>query len=154
MQVGSLGQEDPLEEGTATHSSVPAWRIRWTEEPGGLPSMGTQRVGHAGSSLALGPQPSARPPEGRRLEASTVGVTTPHTGSEAEGAPLAGLAPWGSLGKWEWSVTPAGRTTGDHPWDSPGCHPTRLFSFSLYPSAEIIRHPSVIAFSVFCGCSY
>ena len=102
--------------------------------------MGTQRVGHAGSSLALGPQPSARPPEGRRLEVSTVGATTPHTGSEAEGAPLVGLAPWGSLGEWEWSVTPTGRTTGDHPWDSPGFHPTRLFSFSLYPSAEITRH--------------
>ena len=36
MQVGSLGQEDPLEEGTATHSSVPAWRIPWTEELGRL----------------------------------------------------------------------------------------------------------------------
>ena len=45
-QVQSLGQEDPLEEGTATHSSVLAWRIPWTEEPGGLPSMGTQRVRH------------------------------------------------------------------------------------------------------------
>ena len=44
-QVQSLGQEDPLEEGTATHSSVLAWRIPWTEEPGGLPSMGTLRVG-------------------------------------------------------------------------------------------------------------
>ena len=36
MQVGSLGGEDPLEEGTATHSSILAWRIPWTEEPGGL----------------------------------------------------------------------------------------------------------------------
>ena len=36
MQVGSLGQEDPLEEGMATHSSIAAWRILWTEEPGGL----------------------------------------------------------------------------------------------------------------------
>ena len=34
MQVRSLGQEDPLEEKTATHSSIPAWRIPWTEEPG------------------------------------------------------------------------------------------------------------------------
>ena len=38
--------EDPLEEGMATPSSVPAWRIPWTEEPGGLYSMGLQRVGH------------------------------------------------------------------------------------------------------------
>ena len=42
MWVRSLGQEDPLEEGTATHSSILAWRILWTEEPGGLPSMGSQ----------------------------------------------------------------------------------------------------------------
>ena len=45
-QVRSLGQEDPLEEGVAAHSSILAWRIPWTEEPGGLPSMGSQRVGH------------------------------------------------------------------------------------------------------------
>ena len=44
--VQSLGQEDPLEEEMATHSSIPAWRIPWTEEPGGLQSMGSQRVGH------------------------------------------------------------------------------------------------------------
>ena len=41
--VRSRGQEDPLEEGTATHSSILAWRIPWTEEPGGLQSMGSQR---------------------------------------------------------------------------------------------------------------
>ena len=39
-----LGQKNPLEEGMATHSSVPAWRIPWTEEPGGLQSRGSQRV--------------------------------------------------------------------------------------------------------------
>ena len=42
MQVRSLGEEDPLEEGTATHSSILAWRIPWTEEPGGLQSIGLQ----------------------------------------------------------------------------------------------------------------
>ena len=42
----SLGWEDLLEEGMATHSSILAWRILWTEEPGGLQSMGSQRVGH------------------------------------------------------------------------------------------------------------
>ena len=46
-QVQSLGWEDPLEEGMATHSSILAWRIPWTEEPGGLQSMGSQRVGHS-----------------------------------------------------------------------------------------------------------
>ena len=44
--VQSLGQEDPLEEGIATHSSVLAWRIPWKEEPGGLQSVGLQRVEH------------------------------------------------------------------------------------------------------------
>ena len=42
MSVRSLGQEDPLEEGMATHSSVLAWRISWTEESGGLQSMGSK----------------------------------------------------------------------------------------------------------------
>ena len=45
MQVGSLGQEDPLEEGMATHSSILAWRIPWTEEPGSLQSIGSQKSG-------------------------------------------------------------------------------------------------------------
>ena len=44
--VPSLGWEDPLEEGVATLSSLLAWRIPWTEEPGGLQPMGLQRVGH------------------------------------------------------------------------------------------------------------
>ena len=44
MQVQPLGWEDTLEEGMATHSSILAWRIPWTEEPGGLQSMGLQRV--------------------------------------------------------------------------------------------------------------
>ena len=46
MHVLSLGQEDPLEEETATHSSILAWRILWTEEPGGLQPMGSQRIRH------------------------------------------------------------------------------------------------------------
>ena len=45
-QVQSLGGEDPLEKGMTTHLSILAWRIPWTEEPGGLQSMGSQRVGH------------------------------------------------------------------------------------------------------------
>ena len=45
-QVGSLGQEDSLEKGMASHSSILARRIPWTEEPGGLWSMGSQRVRH------------------------------------------------------------------------------------------------------------
>ena len=46
MQVRFLGQEDPLEEGLATHYSILAWRIPWTGGPGGLRSVGSQRVGH------------------------------------------------------------------------------------------------------------
>ena len=46
IQVRSLGWEDPLEKGMATHSSILAWEIPLTEEPGGLQSMGLQRVGH------------------------------------------------------------------------------------------------------------
>ena len=44
-QVRSLDWEDPLEKGMATHSSILAWKISWTEEPGGLQSIGSQRVG-------------------------------------------------------------------------------------------------------------
>jgi len=51
MQVQSLGQEDPLEEGTATHSSILAWRIPWTDEPG-RKFIGLQRVGLDRSDLA------------------------------------------------------------------------------------------------------
>ena len=46
MQVRFLGRDDPLEEGVATHSSILAWRIPWTEDHGGLQSMGLQRVRH------------------------------------------------------------------------------------------------------------
>ena len=45
-QVRTLGQKDPLEKEMATHSSILAWEIPWTEEPEGLQSMGSQRVGH------------------------------------------------------------------------------------------------------------
>ena len=44
--VQSLGLEDPLANGMATHSSILAWRIPWTEEPGGLQSMGSQKIEH------------------------------------------------------------------------------------------------------------
>ena len=45
-QIQSLGWEDPLEKGMAIHASILAWRIPWTKEPGGLQSMGPQRVRH------------------------------------------------------------------------------------------------------------
>ena len=46
IQVPSMGREDPLEKGMATHTSILAWETPWTEEPGGLQSMGLQKVGH------------------------------------------------------------------------------------------------------------
>ena len=58
-QVWCLGQEDPLEEGMATHSSILAWRIPWAEEPGGLQSMELQRVGHDWATSTLNPFISA-----------------------------------------------------------------------------------------------
>ena len=51
-QVQSLGQEDPIEKGMATHSTILPWRIPWTEEPRGLQSMGSQRVRHDSSEIA------------------------------------------------------------------------------------------------------
>ena len=51
--VRSLGWEDPLEKGMATYSSILAWRISWTEEPGGLQSMGSQRVGHTFTFMGI-----------------------------------------------------------------------------------------------------
>ena len=51
-RVGSLGWEDPLQESTASHSSIPAWRIPWTEEPGGLQSIGMQKMEYDRKDLA------------------------------------------------------------------------------------------------------
>ena len=53
MQVQSLGRENPLEEEMAAHSSILAWKIPWTEEPGGLQPMGSPRARHNQSDLAF-----------------------------------------------------------------------------------------------------
>ena len=52
-RVRSLGQEDPLEEDVATHSSILAWEIPWTEEPGGLQPIGSQRIGPRLKQLSM-----------------------------------------------------------------------------------------------------
>ena len=62
MWVWSLGQEDPLEEGTATHSSILAWRIPGTEESGGLQSMGLQRFRHDWATNSHTPLPAVPSP--------------------------------------------------------------------------------------------
>ena len=67
--VRSLGWEDPLEEAMATHSSIVAWRIPWTEKPGGLQSTGSQRVGqterlsraHSTQAVSLPSEPPGSP---------------------------------------------------------------------------------------------
>ena len=59
-QVRSLGQEDPLEKEMATHSSILAWKIPWMEEPGGLQSMGLQKVGHDWATSLHCPQKSRK----------------------------------------------------------------------------------------------
>ena len=58
--VQSLGQEDPLEKGMATHSSILAWRVPWTEEPGGLQPVGLKRVGQdcVTNTFTFNPPPS------------------------------------------------------------------------------------------------
>ena len=57
--VRTLGREDPLEKEMATHSSILAWRIPWMEEPGGLQSTGSQRVGHdRATAIAIQREPT------------------------------------------------------------------------------------------------
>ena len=63
-QVRSLSGEDPLEEEMATHSSILAWEIPWTEKPGGLQYMGPKRVGHDRACMHTHPQPDSQPPVG------------------------------------------------------------------------------------------
>ena len=62
-RVRSLGREDPLEKGMVTHSSILAWRVPWTEEPGGLPSTASQRVRHSGATNTFTSLPSEAGPE-------------------------------------------------------------------------------------------
>ena len=57
MRVRSLAQKNPLEEGMGTHSSILTWRVPWTEEPGGLLSIGSQRVRHNRRDLACTQKP-------------------------------------------------------------------------------------------------
>ena len=57
MWVRSLGQEDPLEEGMAAHASILVWRIPWTEEPGGLQSMGVAKSGTQLKQLSMHAHP-------------------------------------------------------------------------------------------------
>ena len=64
MWVRSLGWDEPLEEEMATHSRILAWRIQWTEEPGGLQTMGSQSVGHDLVTEHVCPGPLTSPTSG------------------------------------------------------------------------------------------
>ena len=77
-QVRFLGREDPLEEGLATHFSILAWRIPWTEEPGGLQSMGSQRVGQT-ERLSTHAHPSSLRNEVFRMKNHSGGIHLPNT---------------------------------------------------------------------------
>ena len=84
MQVQSLGREGPLEEGVATLASILAWRIPQTEEPGGLQSMGSQRVGHDRNDLAAGlnDRISSSPTSDQRQVPVQLNTPTPQHPSE------------------------------------------------------------------------
>ena len=84
MWVQSLGGEGPLEEGMATHSSIIAWRIPWTEEPGGLQSMESQRVRHELAAKQQAPIRTStiqRLMTGTSLEVQWSGLRASNTGS-------------------------------------------------------------------------
>ena len=84
-QVRSLGQEDPLEKGMATHSSIFAWRIPQTEEPRGLQSMGSQRVTHAWANNTHGVKVQSQKP--RRANHSLGPCLSPPWGNNARSTP-------------------------------------------------------------------
>ena len=158
MQVGSLGQEDPLEEGIATHSSTLAWEIPWTEEPGGLQSMGSQRVGHNWATVQAHTHthlPSTRFPRGLRVLIETSrqskGRRTPRNSIQA---PTKNLQRTHKLQGYVYSTpkhhSPLGRKQLNHfparsPWMSPkelGTEPR-----SLDPLAEFQKANHALAFS-------
>ena len=77
--VRSLGWEDPLEEGKATHCRILAWRIPWTVQPSGLQSMGSQRVGHGGATNTPSPVPEGRDGCSRMSSLAAPGTTPPRS---------------------------------------------------------------------------
>ena len=109
-QVQSLGQEDPLEKEMATHSSILAWKIPGTEEPSGLPSVGSHRVGHDRSDLAAA---AARGfPGGSEVKASACNAGDPgsipgsgRSPGEGNGNPLQYSCLENSMDRGAWWVT-------------------------------------------------
>ena len=98
--VWSLGREDSLEEGLTTYSSILAWRIPWTEEPGGLQSMGLQRVGNDWATFthltlgSSGKEPSCQSRRCKRWEFESLGQKDPPEEGMATHSSIAWRIPW------------------------------------------------------------
>ena len=111
-QVWSLGGEDPLEKGMATHSSILAWRIPWTEDPGGLQSMGLQRVLDTTEQLTLASTIQSNRAAAAKSLQSCPTLCDPTDGSPP-GSPIPGILQAGTLewvaisfsSAWKWKVT-------------------------------------------------
>ena len=111
-QVWSLGGEDPLEKGMATHSSILAWRIPWTEDPGGLQSMGLQRVLDTTEQLTLASTIQSNHAAAAKSLQSCPTLCDPTDGSPP-GSPIPGILQAGTLewvaisfsSAWKWKVT-------------------------------------------------
>jgi len=111
-QVWSLGGEDPLEKGMATHSSILAWRIPWTEDPGGLQSMGLQRVLDTTEQLTLASTIQSNHDAAAKSLQSCPTLCDP-TDSSPPGSPIPGILQAGTLewvaisfsSAWKWKVT-------------------------------------------------
>ena len=111
-QVWSLGGEDPLEKGMATHSSILAWRIPWTEDPGGLQSMGLQRVLDTTEQLTLASTIQSNRAAAVKSLQSCPTLCDPTDGSPP-GSPIPGILQAGTLewvaisfsSAWKWKVT-------------------------------------------------
>ena len=94
--VRSLGQEDPLEKEMAPHSSILAWEIPWTEEPGRLQSMGSQRVRQDWMTFTFTFFPSQRPMESMQLSHNTMIIASEGTGVYISNSLHIAMEPWPS----------------------------------------------------------
>ena len=101
--VGSLGGEDLLEKGMVTYSSILIWRIPWTEEPGGLQSMGSQRIGHDRVTFTFG--------AGLGFPGGSVIKNPPAKAGDVGSVPGVGRSP----GERKWQPTPV-FLPGEIPW--------------------------------------
>ena len=143
-QVWSLGQEDPLEKGMATHSSILAWRIPWTEEPGGLQSLGSQRVGHdwsdwARTQVALFERTRLPMQETQEMQVRSLGQEdTLEEAMATHSSILAWRIPW----TWEPSgLQSTGLPKGRHEWSNLALMHTCSKNLAAMPRPPLSRLP-------------